>query len=449
MAALFLSLLIIDTSALASQLSWLAYGDLRAYIEPCGCDPLTDMGGVRRIASFLRRERLLHPEIPVFGLGNTLPDGENDNLKIPYLLEAEAAFKPNAVLMNILELERINDLRKYSAQAPYVLSNYSGPANINFLPKVSLKKPNLMVLGYTYDQRLRNVLEQVGPRLLRQFQNVIAAERTPETRLVLLFSGSDTDLEAFNSSKIFDVIITSNVAPFNTHPDLKEKVNEDLLRRSKSADIFMVPLGGQGVLRGGLARFSQSQSLSEILQNKLQPSTSAILENNYRNVTWLGRDVGGDDEFLDLFKRYNEAAKSQFDQKAALRQRELEKSPYVGSEPCQACHQAAYQTWRNSKHASAFQTLISKNKDKDEECVKCHVLGLNERGGFVSLDLSPQFANVQCEVCHGPRKEHVKNPTIKAPRSVQSKIDCKICHNSLHSPSFEFEKYWNQIKHHF
>ncbi|MFN3075726.1 MAG: hypothetical protein ABT940_02370, partial [Alphaproteobacteria bacterium] len=33
---------------------WLAFGDLRGYIEPCGCDPSTDLGGLRRLAVLLR-----------------------------------------------------------------------------------------------------------------------------------------------------------------------------------------------------------------------------------------------------------------------------------------------------------------------------------------------------------------------------------------------------------
>ena len=34
---------------------WVAYGDIRGHIEPCGCDPQTDLGGVLRLSNLLQK----------------------------------------------------------------------------------------------------------------------------------------------------------------------------------------------------------------------------------------------------------------------------------------------------------------------------------------------------------------------------------------------------------
>ena len=78
-------------------------------------------------------------------------------------------------------------------------------------------------------------------------------------------------------------------------------------------------------------------------------------------------------------------------------------------------------------------------------------------GGFLSKDLTPQLAGVQCENCHGPARAHSLNPKANRPGTdprrnagktarIAEPI-CRTCHVGSHSPAFAFDKYWPKIKH--
>ena len=123
---------------------------------------------------------------------------------------------------------------------------------------------------------------------------------------------------------------------------------------------------------------------------------------------------------------------------------------------CKACHGAPYAVWGASRHATAVKTLEKVGKQFDPECLACHVVGMG-RGGFLSKDLTPQLAGVQCENCHGPGRAHGLNP--KANRTgfdarresgTAAKVGeatCRNCHVGSHSPSFDFKTYWPKIRH--
>ena len=103
---------------------------------------------------------------------------------------------------------------------------------------------------------------------------------------------------------------------------------------------------------------------------------------------------------------------------------------------------------RSLEDLEAFGCLRNpeeKASHTDIECVSCHVVGAKDIGGFVTLEASPGFAGVQCENCHGPRKEHASNPTIK-PIS-DPKGACIGCHKTPHSSSFKYDEYWPRVKH--
>jgi len=120
-------------------------------------------------------------------------------------------------------------------------------------------------------------------------------------------------------------------------------------------------------------------------------------------------------------------------------------SPYAGAETCANCHEKENQVWLNSRHAHAMATLEKKSQQFDNECVRCHVVGY-ERGGFQSLYTTPQYANVQCEECHGPGRAHANNPS-KGYGFVTTPVGCMRCHKEPNDPDFDFAVYWPKIKH--
>jgi hypothetical protein len=120
-------------------------------------------------------------------------------------------------------------------------------------------------------------------------------------------------------------------------------------------------------------------------------------------------------------------------------------SPYVGVETCAGCHQKENEVWVNSRHGHAMATLEKKNQQFDNECVGCHVVGF-QKGGFQSLYTTPQFANVQCEECHGPGRAHASNPG-KGYGFMATPVGCMQCHKEPNDPHFDFAVYWPKIKH--
>jgi len=120
-------------------------------------------------------------------------------------------------------------------------------------------------------------------------------------------------------------------------------------------------------------------------------------------------------------------------------------SPYAGVETCSGCHEKEYQIWTQSRHAHAMATLERKSQQFDNECVRCHVVGF-QRGGFQSQLTTPQFANVQCEECHGPGKQHASNPG-KGYGAVATPGACIQCHKQPNDPDFNFAVYWPKIQH--
>lgn len=105
-----------------------------------------------------------------------------------------------------------------------------------------------------------------------------------------------------------------------------------------------------------------------------------------------------------------------------------EKSPaYVGAASC-LCHADPIQkTWRESKHARAFELLKLAGQEKNEKCLPCHTTGYG-RGGYGEVGVSINLEGVQCEECHGPAGEHVSTMDKSKVNRTPSVMVCARCH---------------------
>jgi hypothetical protein len=123
---------------------------------------------------------------------------------------------------------------------------------------------------------------------------------------------------------------------------------------------------------------------------------------------------------------------------------------FAGNEACAQCHADAARAWTSSRHAQAMASLRATGDDADPGCVKCHVVGYGTGRAFVSEKKTPQFVDVGCEACHGPRATHVearragKADERSAPAGERS---CAACHDGEHSPDFDFAAAWPRIAH--
>lgn len=145
---------------------------------------------------------------------------------------------------------------------------------------------------------------------------------------------------------------------------------------------------------------------------------------------------------------------------------------FLGSDACKKCHIKEHRSWQQTKMANAFQTLapgqaaaakqaagLDPNADyrQDPACLRCHVVGLGQEGGFrVGYDAVKdprKLLGVGCESCHGAGGNYVgpgkKDREYRAnhdPRLAQlvqagyipapGEAVCASCHNE-DSPTFK------------
>ena len=143
----------------------------------------------------------------------------------------------------------------------------------------------------------------------------------------------------------------------------------------------------------------------------------------------------------------------------------IAKAKYIGSERCGSCHKVEFTSWQLSAHGKAFNILKpgnrkvakkradldpEKNYIGDRKCVKCHVTGYRQRGGFKSVETTPEMIGVGCESCHGPGGEYqtlheekmygFQKSESKSLGQVYGSDDesvCRACHGHKDAPHSE------------
>ncbi|MAT15997.1 MAG: hypothetical protein CMJ46_12090 [Planctomyces sp.] len=155
---------------------------------------------------------------------------------------------------------------------------------------------------------------------------------------------------------------------------------------------------------------------------------------------------------------------------------------FVGAETCGSCHKKSFGKWKDSKHAHAYETLKIGRKGQedtwisrvnDPECLSCHVTGwqpqeyLRYDSGFVNEETTPNLEGQQCENCHGPGSRHSEvekqwetdrasvDKTLVDSLRKEMHLDvktaekqvCTKCHDHENSPKFNFDEYWEKVKH--
>lgn len=117
---------------------------------------------------------------------------------------------------------------------------------------------------------------------------------------------------------------------------------------------------------------------------------------------------------------------------------------FSGLPACAACHRSATVKWRATRHATAYTTLVRKNRQFAFACLPCHVTGINPANVDQVLALSPDLRGVSCEACHGPGRLHAENPKVKL-QKVTADV-CRRCHVEEHDDLFDFAADLQKLK---
>ncbi|MBI4787897.1 MAG: hypothetical protein HY782_12720 [Chloroflexi bacterium] len=147
---------------------------------------------------------------------------------------------------------------------------------------------------------------------------------------------------------------------------------------------------------------------------------------------------------------------------------------------CKQCHPTMVAEWEKTGHASIMTDNFATRPTYNEYCIRCHTTGYSQpganNGGFVDAqakagwkfptyaelakggvwsampDSVKNMANIQCEQCHGPAEQHVKNGAKVMDASFANET-CNVCHagggshvrgleeaNSKHATGSSFEE---------
>jgi peroxiredoxin len=123
----------------------------------------------------------------------------------------------------------------------------------------------------------------------------------------------------------------------------------------------------------------------------------------------------------------------------------LEAGGFSGNDKCAVCHPQETATWRFTEHALAFDTLVTRGADHDPECVRCHVVGFGEPGGYSEAGREKHFENVGCETCHGQGGGHLAAKPKAA--ATDYRPACERCHDAKHSLGFDYASFLPKVSH--
>lgn len=353
-------------------------GAIRGELEPCGCSPETQSGGLARLSEFVKSQKG-KGDLILIDAGNSMPDDT-----------PQGRLKAQAIVRSFIEMG-------YGAAA-FFKKDMSFHEDASRLSKDKL----FTVTAGSKPKRIER-----GP-----FKINISADPAAHEKGMLNILLTERKSSSIEPDGKWDIIITSS----------GENIEEPLVK------------GDAAIISG----YPKGQKLGIL---KVRPGKKGKPEIISHRWQTLGNDIKDDERVRSILNEYDREV-------AELMKAEEEKSahpesPYLGAKSCIDCHQPFAEQWMGTKHSGAFATLEKRGKSKDPECVKCHVTGYADKG-FISITATPELAGVQCEACHGPGKEHVKD--FRPMRPVNEAV-CVTCHTQDNSPRFDYKTYHERIAH--
>jgi hypothetical protein len=456
-------------------------GEQHGYMEPCGCS-VTQSGGLSRRGDLIRQ--LTEKGWPITGIdlgGLVRKDNQQNKIKFQIMLAAlkDLGYKAMALGPEELALERLEP-GFLVTQGPQPGAEPSGPAFVNANVEFTLFK----------DAGLRpaspaKVITVNGHRI------GVTAIFGKTLTTALFGDAGDPNIKVNDPAKSLPAAIE----------ELKKQKAEVLILLSHAEKTESVELAKKfpefqivATARGPEDGEDKAEQIGKtVLVTVGQKGKHVAIVGYYPDdahrpfryeLIDLDKERFKDTpKMLDRMREYQHMLETNYD--AVLK--DFAKPPhpngdtFAGVESCKDCHTKAYGIWKDSKHANAYQSLITgregtKNpipRNHDPECINCHTTGWDPQGvfpyvsGFYSLEKTPKLKDQQCENCHGPAAKHVELELAwkRDPKSVkQADLDaargraklkvadiqktlCYKCHDLDNDPNFDFATYWPQIEH--
>jgi Cytochrome c554 and c-prime len=455
-------------------------GQQRGYLEPCGCSPEFQKGGLARRFGFVKTLQEKKWPLVLADLGGLL-DGHSQPVEGKFMVgpeQAQAKLKTALQALHMMQYSVLNlGPEDMEAQQGFVglmglLVNIDDPplprainANLGVAKdwlEAGLIYPYIVreagaqkiafigMVGEEYkgieDQELEGW--QPPDKILRTTLKKVA----DSTLQVLMLYGKLDEARALaRTFPELDVIIYgSDVEEPDNRP---EWVEEN--RRPSPRKTMLVTVGSKGKYTGVIGLFKTGLRFELVSLDDRFDEDASI--RNLLDVTYI-------DELksLDLVAK---APKKPWD----VKNPDL---AFIGSEKCGECHEKVYEFWKTTRHSHALDTLVNGHEDKkhnkhiakdkqfNPECVSCHTTGFFNRTGYDGTQATLHLGGNGCENCHGPGSVHARlmsNPDITSDEKREAKEmmhlgppddrRCVRCHDADNSPKFDLVKYWDQIDH--
>ncbi len=479
--------------------------EVNGYVEPCGCTT-TPMGGLPRLAGVIGAST--HPK-GLVDAGNLLfpPKGVDDVTRDQHLLKARLLARVyrhlGATALNLAPSDLSGGtalLKALQAEGamPFVSANVrpvtdSGPSvGRSFFRSIGGVK--LGLVGVTTPEKVAGVTEglttiEYAPALKAE---VNALQKGGAEVIVVLAHVSEIEAkELARAVPGLDLILRAPGTPIERDPAAPLVENGVVIAEAGSQgqhvgrvtfrlgpEVLSRPI----LLDDGAARVLKSK---QVLERKIKayrmeadawsvdPAKAeavaakraqiADLEQKLAKPTAvapppqgphmrielvrLTEDVPTDPAVVAMLKAYyTELAALNLEKGDAAVCQPKDGPTFVGSEACKDCHSAAYNFWKQTKHAKAWATLEQQNKHFDLTCVGCHTIGYQQPGGFCRLKDVGVLKDVGCEMCHGAGSKHVDDEATESIALKAPEQTCTgLCHVPEHSDAFVYEKYLRQI----
>jgi hypothetical protein len=458
-------------------------GEQHGYMEPCGCS-VTQSGGLSRRADFMRQLGEKNWPFVAFDLGGLVrKDNQQNKFKFQVMLSAlkDLEYKAIGLGPDELGLERLEPgfLMQQGLQAA---PEQNGPAFVNAnLDFTLFKDPGLRtasptkivtvnghrigvtsIFGKSLTAALFGVAGDPQIKVADPAQSLpaaIAELKRQKAEILILLSHAEKkeSVELARKFPDFQLVVTAR-GPEDGE-DTPEMINKTML----------VIVGQKGKHVGVVGYYPDDA------QRQFRFELVDLDKERFKDTP----------KMLDRMREYQHMLESNYD--AVLKDFARPPHPngdqFAGVDSCKDCHKKAYAKWTDSKHAHAYETLITgregtKNpisRIHDPECINCHTTGWDPQGvfpyvsGFYSAERTPKLKEQQCENCHGPAAKHVElelawkqNPksvkkadldaargraALKVAEIEKMKTLCYKCHDLDNDPNFNFAEYWPEIEH--
>ncbi|QDT41301.1 Cytochrome c-554 precursor [Gimesia alba] len=451
----------------APKLAIVLTGERHGYLEPCGCTQ-NQTGGVSLLANLFKQIEERKWPVTAFDLGGLVKRNRRQSqIKYETILTSMKDMKYGGVGLGPEELRFGADiflqLHNPEPTSPNTTPTFLA-ANILILDTPDLGKSHFKIIevggvkmavtsiiGKSHMEKVPDITWQEPAKVL---PDVIKKMEAAKPDLMILLSQSNKDESKALAEKFpnFDILLTAG------------GVEDPLGEPEFIGKTMMVDVGHKGK-SAGVVGYYPKQATKDDPSKRFRFTVIELDKQRFKDTPRMAEHM---QFYQDRLKQEDLAAKE-------LPIDHPRGATFVGAEKCGECHTKAYEKWLTTAHAHAYESLINGRKDQiergekiisriyDPECLSCHVTGwhpqevIRYKSGFVNKQESPHLLGQQCENCHGPGSGHIElvdmdkldeaKKVMRVTLAEAKKSTCYQCHDLDNSPKFEFDSYWEKIKH--